>query len=148
SGPIPKVVNAVIRAILRCTRVKLSLQTLAQISHDDLHAALDIVHQNGRFERADKDRLHDLFDLEELEVSDVMRHRTAMRAVNADDTPEAVVRTILECYYTRIPQWRNSAENIIGIIHAKDLLRALAEPNADASTIDIVKIDQKPLFVP
>src|SRR3546814_3655846 len=83
-----------------------------------------------------------------LEVSDVMRHRTAMRAVNADDAPEAVVRAILESPYTRMPLWRNSAENIVGIVHAKDLLRALAEPEAAPDTIDIVKLAQKPWFVP
>src|SRR3546814_14848344 len=74
-----------------------------------------------------------------LEVSDVMMHRTAMRAVNADDAPEAVVRAILESPYTRMPLWRNSAENIVGIVHAKDLLRALAEPEAAADTIDMVQ---------
>jgi Mg2+/Co2+ transporter CorB len=143
-----RAVNAVIRGLLRAFGASLSEQTLALSSHDDLHAALDLVHREGNFDKQDRDRLSGLFELEELEVSDVMRHRTVMRAVNADDPPEVAVRTVLESPYTRMPLWRNSTENIIGIVHAKDLLRALAEPNVEPENLDIVKIAQKPWFVP
>ena len=143
-----RAVNAVIRGLLRAFGASLSEQTLALSSHDDLHAALDLVHREGNFDKQDRDRLSGLFELEELEVSDVMRHRTVMRAVNADDPPEVAVRTVLESPYTRMPLWRNSTENIIGVVHAKDLLRALAEPNVEPENLDIVKIAQKPWFVP
>ena len=143
-----RAVNAVIRGLLRAFGASLSEQTLALSSHDDLHAALDLVHREGNFDKQDRDRLSGLFELEELEVSDVMRHRTVMRAVNADDPPEVAVRTVLESPYTRMPLWRNSTENIIGVVHAKDLLRALAEPNVELENLDIVKIAQKPWFVP
>jgi Mg2+/Co2+ transporter CorB len=68
-----------------------------------------------------------VLDLGELEVSDVMIHRTSMRMLNADETPEANVRAVLESPYTRMPIWRGSTDNIIGIVHAKDVLRALAD---------------------
>lgn len=71
-----------------------------------------------------------------------------MRAINADDPPETCVREILESPFTRLPLWRGSADNIIGVVHSKDLLRALAEPNVEPETLDIVKIAQKPWFVP
>jgi Mg2+/Co2+ transporter CorB len=148
AGLLSRAVNAVIRGLLRAFGVSLSEQTLALSSHDDLHAALDLVHRDGNFDKQDRDRLSGLFELEELEVSDVMKHRTVMRAVNADDPPEVAVRTVLESPYTRMPLWRNSTENIIGVVHAKDLLRALAEPNVEPENLDIVKIAQKPWFVP
>jgi len=71
-----------------------------------------------------------------------------MRTINGDDPPEVVVRNILESPHTRMPIWRDSMENIIGVVHAKDLLRALAEPDITPATIDIIKIAQKPWFVP
>ncbi|EUB97548.1 putative signal transduction protein with CBS domain containing protein [Rhizobium sp. CF080] len=148
AGLLSRAVNAVIRGLLRLCGVSLSEQTLALSSHDDLHAALDLVHRDGNFDKQDRDRLNGLFELEELEVSDVMKHRTVMRAVNADDPPEVAVRTVLESPYTRMPLWRHSTENIIGVVHAKDLLRALAEPNVEPENLDIVKIAQKPWFVP
>jgi Mg2+/Co2+ transporter CorB len=93
-------------------------------------------------------RLGTLADLQELEVSDVMVHRTNMRSVNADNTPEAVVREILQSPHTRMPLWKGSTENIVGVLHAKDLLRALNEVGNDFSRIDVMKIATKPWFVP
>ncbi len=93
-------------------------------------------------------RLGTLADLQELEVSDVMVHRTNMRSVNADNRPEAVVREILQSPHTRMPLWKGSTENIVGVLHAKDLLRALNEVGNDFSRIDVMKIATKPWFVP
>ena len=66
-----------------------------------------------------------LLDLRDLVVSDVMIHRTEMITVCADDPPEEVVKSILAEPVTRIPLWSGKPENIVGILHAKDLLRAL-----------------------
>ncbi|OJX77823.1 MAG: hypothetical protein BGO93_06505, partial [Mesorhizobium sp. 65-26] len=95
-----------------------------------------------------RDRVGGLFDLEELEVSDVMVHRTNMRSVNADDPPEAVVREILQSPHTRMPLWKGSLDNIVGVLHAKDLLRALNDVGNDFAQIDVMKIASKPWFVP
>jgi Mg2+/Co2+ transporter CorB len=94
------------------------------------------------------DRLGALFDLHELEVSDVMVHRLHMRSVNADDPPETVVCEILQSPHTRMPLWRGSLDNIVGVLHAKDLLRALNDVGNDFSQIDVMKIAAKPWFVP
>ena len=147
-GLVSRAANALVRGIVRWTGAKLSARTLALSPQEELYAALDLLHQSGSLDKSDRDRLSGLFELEELEVSDVMRHRTAMRAVNADDPAEVAVRTVLESPFTRMPVWRNSTENIIGIVHAKDLLRALAEPDVEPGTLDIVRIAQKPWFVP
>jgi Mg2+/Co2+ transporter CorB len=94
------------------------------------------------------DALFRLTELNELEVSDVMVHRTAMRSVNADDPPEVVAREILQSPHTRMPLWRGSLDNIVGVIHAKDLLRALNEVGSDFSRLDLMKVAARPWFVP
>lgn len=95
-----------------------------------------------------RSRLDGLFDLDELEVSDIMVHRTNVRSVNADNPPEAVVREILQSPHTRMPLWKGSLDNIVGVLHAKDLLRALNEVENDFSRIDVMKVASKPWFVP
>ena len=87
-------------------------------------------------------------DLDALEVSDIMVHRTAMRALNAGDPPEEIVKAVLESPYTRMPLWAGSVDNIVGVVHAKDLLRALAEPGVEPRNLDITRVAQKPWFVP
>nr|WP_132307807.1 HlyC/CorC family transporter [Martelella mediterranea] len=147
-GPLSSLVNMIVRFILGRFGVTLSKSGSMLSARDELRGTVDLLHKEGSVVKADRDRLGGVLDLGELEVSDVMIHRTAMRAVNADDTPEAAVKTVLESPYTRLPIWRGSIDNIIGMIHSKDLSRALAEPHASPSTIDIVKVAQKPWFVP
>nr|WP_246660047.1 transporter associated domain-containing protein [Rhizobium sp. FKL33] len=98
--------------------------------------------QNGR------DKPQGWAELDEREIADILIHRTRMKALNADDPPEINIRAILDSPFTRMPVWRGSIDNIIGVLHSKDLLRALAEPGATAETLDIVKISDKPWFVP
>src|SRR5262249_53740068 len=62
-----------------------------------------------------------LADLEDLEVSDVMVHRTHMRSINADEPPEAIMRAVIQSPHTRMPLWRGSLDNIVGVLHAKDV---------------------------
>lgn len=148
TGLLSRIVNAVIRGLLRFSGVRLSQVTLGLSGYDDLEQALQLVHRDTHLDKADRDRLGGVLDLGELEVSDIMIHRTAMRAVNADEPPEVAVRAVLESPYTRMPLWRGSTDNIIGVVHAKDLLRALAEPDVQPGNLDLVKIAQKPWFVP
>ena len=89
-----------------------------------------------------------LLDLRELQVSDVMVHRTEMVMINADLPPEELVREVLATEYTRIPLWREKPENIIGVLHAKDLLRAIRASDGDTSSIDVSTIALPPWFVP
>ncbi|TPK77361.1 HlyC/CorC family transporter [Mesorhizobium sp. B2-4-15] len=117
-------------------------------SEAELRGAVDDFRRDGQVVREDRDRVGGLFDLAELEVSDIMVHRTNMRSVNADNAPEAVVREILQSPHTRMPLWKGSLDNIVGVLHAKDLLRALNEVGNDFSQIDVMKIASKPWFVP
>src|SRR5258708_7427008 len=86
--------------------------------------------------------------LRELQVSDVMVHRTEMVMINADLPPEDLVREVLSTEYTRIPLWREKPENIIGVLHAKDLLRAIRAADGDTANIDVSTIALPPWFVP
>ena len=117
-------------------------------NHDESRGAVDDFRRDGQVVREDRARIGRLSDLDELEVSDVMVHRTNMRSVNADNPPEAVVREILQSPHTRMPLWKGSLDNIVGVLHAKDLLRALNDVGNDFSKIDVMKIASKPWFVP
>ena len=151
---------AILLAALVCLPVLFARQVLAafgyeltrvapQLSaHDELRGAVDELHREGGVVKQDRDRVGALLDLHELEVSDVMVHRTNMRSVNADNPPEAVVREILQSPHTRMPLWRGSLDNIVGVLHAKDLLRALNDVGNDFTRIDVMKIASKPWFVP
>ena len=117
-------------------------------AHDELRGTVAELHREGQVVKQDRDQVGGLLDLQELEVSDVMVHRTNMRLFNADIAPEELVREMLQSPYTRMPLWRGTLDNIVGVIHAKDLLRALNEVEGDYSRVDVLKVASKPWFVP
>ncbi|MEX3011595.1 HlyC/CorC family transporter [Hoeflea sp. TYP-13] len=147
-GPVSTAVNAIVRRLLSLLGITLSTESSMLSAHEELRGAVALLHREGSVIKADRDRLGGVLDLGELEVSDIMVHRTSMRMINADEDPEVAVRQILESPYTRMPVWRDETENIIGVIHAKDVLRALIGSGGDRKTVDIVKTAQKPWFVP
>lgn len=147
-GPASVLVNWIVRQILAAVGIRFSTDTSMLSGHEELRGAVALLHREGSVIKADRDRLGGVLDLGELEVSDVMVHRTSMRMVNADEDPDVAVRQILESPFTRMPVWRGETDNIIGVVHAKDVLRALAGNGADSKPINVVKIAQKPWFVP
>jgi Mg2+/Co2+ transporter CorB len=111
-------------------------------------SAVELLHREGGVARDERDMFGGLIELSELEVSDVMIHRTNMRAIDADLPPMELVREVLASPYTRMPLWRGDPDNIIGVLHAKDLLRALAAAGGDASKLKIDDIALEAWFVP
>ena len=116
--------------------------------HEELRGTVDLLHHEGSFEKRDRDMLGGLLDLRDLTVDDVMIHRTEMITFNVDDPAAQIVDTILNGPVTRVPLWRGSPENIIGIVHARDILRAMNLAGGDASKIDLAAIAMPPWFVP
>ncbi|RFC62918.1 HlyC/CorC family transporter [Fulvimarina endophytica] len=147
-GPLTRIVNWIVRQLLKLLGAGRDSSASLLTAHEELRGAVEVLHREGSLVNADRNRLGGLLDLHELEVSDVMVHRTGMRQVNAEDPPADIVKQILESPYTRLPVWRGHYDNIVGIVHAKDLLRALNEVGNDPSKIDILKVCSNPWFVP
>ena len=147
-GPVSSMANLVVRGILQLFGINLGRDAPMVSAHEELRGTVEVLHREGAFVKQDRDRVGGLLDLAELEVSDIMIHRTAMRMVNADSPADVVVRDILQSPYTRMPLYKGETDNIVGVVHAKDLLRALHEIGNDPTRIDIMEVARKPWFVP
>ena len=147
-GPLLTVVEVVVRVLMRALGVKVGANQPILSPIERLRGAVDLLHSEGKVEKTDRDMFGGLLDLRELQVSDVMVHRTEMVTINADLPAEELVSEVLATEYTRIPLWRDKPENIIGVLHAKDLLRAIRASEGDTSRIDVSTIALPPWFVP
>jgi len=147
-GPVLVAIEALVRWILRVTGWAVDEDRPVLSAHEELRGAVDLLHKEGSVEKLDRDMFGGLLDLRDLTVSDVMIHRTEMITVNADDPPEEVVKAVLDAPVTRVPLWRETAENIIGILHAKDLLRAIQAADGDLAKVEIAALARPPWFVP
>jgi Mg2+/Co2+ transporter CorB len=147
-GPLLTVVEAIVRMLMRLFGINTGHNQQILSPFERLRGAVDLLHHEGKVEKQDRDMLGGLLDLRELQVSDVMVHRTEMVMINVDLPPEELVREVLATEFTRIPLWRDKPENIIGVLHAKDLLRAIRAADGDTSKIDVTTIMLPPWFVP
>ena len=145
--PLAFAVEWTVKQILRLFRITLGSGAGLSASQE-IRGQVDLLHKEGSVGKGERDMLGGLLDLEELEVSDVMVHRTKMRAIQADLPPGEIVREVLASPYTRMPLWRGEPDNIVGVLHAKDLLRALDAAGGDASKLDIEDLALEPWFVP
>jgi Mg2+/Co2+ transporter CorB len=132
--------------VLRLLRQKNASET--KMTEEEVKTVIAEARTAGVLETEERDMLVGLLDLGALSVEDVMIHRTKMRTISADLGPEGVVAEVLASPYTRIPIWRGTSENIVGVLHAKDLLRALDAAQGDASKLDVEDIAYAPWFVP
>jgi Mg2+/Co2+ transporter CorB len=156
--PIVMAVQFIVRHTLSTIGIRLEkgAHVLSHEAHEEIRGAIDLHHyESGSVEKSDRDRLVGALDLGDREVSEVMMHRRNIMMLNADSPAQDLIEAVLESAYTRIPLWRDEPENIVGVIHAKDLLRAVDKlirrdggGLEGVDNLDILKIAMEPWFVP
>ncbi|MBI3703922.1 MAG: HlyC/CorC family transporter [Rhizobiales bacterium] len=147
-GPVLMAVEALVRWILKHFGMTVGEDQQVLSAREELRGAVDLLHREGDVESHDRDMFGGVLDLRELVISDVMIHRTNMLTLNADDPPATVVNSVIASPVTRLPLWRGNPENIVGILHVKDLLRALHAVDGDAAKVDIAALTAPAWFVP
>jgi Mg2+/Co2+ transporter CorB len=145
--PVVAAIESFVRTLLWLCGMRASERHPVASGHEELRGAVDLLHREGGVARSERDMFGGLLELGEIEVSEVMIHRTNMRAINADLPSRELVREVLASPYTRLPLWRGAPDNIIGVLHTKDLFRAVAAAG-DASRIKIEDIALEAWFVP
>ena len=114
---------------------------------EEIRDRLETLAREGEVVKTERDMLGGLLDLGELTVEEVMVHRTSMRMLDAELPLDALVREVLASPHTRFPVWRERPDNILGLLHAKDLFRAIAGEGRRAR-FDIERVLTPPWFVP
>jgi Mg2+/Co2+ transporter CorB len=147
-GPVLMTIEALVRWLLKLVGMTVGEDQQVLSAREELRGAVDLLHREGDVETVDRDMFGGVLDLRELAVSDVMIHRTNMITLNADDSSQDVVNAVIASPVTRLPLWRGNPENIVGILHVKDLLRALHAVDGNASKVDIAALMTPPWFVP
>lgn len=143
--PLNWLLNNASRAILRAFGV----QEVSQ--HDILTGAeieglVEVSAEHGALKADMRDRLRGAFDLSELEVADVMIHRKAIKSLDIDLPPREIIAQAISSPHTRLPLYKDEPDNIVGILHARDLLRAISEHGRDG--FDVNEIKRPPWFTP
>jgi len=153
-APVVSAVRLLVRVALALFGVKTDPDAHVMAPVEVIKGTIALHAQEGGVDKAERDRLLAALDLKEREVAEVMRHRRDIASISADAPAEEIIEFCLSSPHTRIPIWRGEPENIVGVLHAKDLLRAQQRHGREAGNggkpgaLDIMAVAMKPWFVP
>jgi Mg2+/Co2+ transporter CorB len=133
---------------LRVFGINIDMTVDVLAAHEEIRGAVEYHHSEGLVEERDRRMLGGVLDLSDMDVSEIMVHRKNIAMLDMDLSPRELVAEALKAANTRLPVYRNDPENIVGVLHAKDLLRALAAAEGKVDTIDIAAIIREPWFIP
>ncbi len=120
----------------------------AEAAAEELRGAIDLHHIQGAVQTSDRNMLGGILDLKDLQVADVMIHRKSMTMLDGDLPAEEVLDRVLGQPHTRLPVYKGDPDNIVGVLHAKDLLRAMSRSQGNVKAMNVMSIVAKPWFIP
>jgi Mg2+/Co2+ transporter CorB len=147
-SPFLRVVEWLVKHMLRGLGMPVGQIHSILSPDEELRGAVDLMHSAGVVEKLDRDMMGGLLDLREMTLSDVMIHRTKMVMLDADEPPGELIDAVLAAGVTRIPVWRDTPDNVIGVLNAKEVWRALHAAGGDATKLDLTTLARPPWFVP
>ena len=149
-SPIVATVGLLVAVMLRTIGVRSQglVEDREEAAHEELRGAINLHHKEGAVQTNDRNMLGGILDLKELQVSDVMIHRKNITMIDADLPPEEIIERVLTQPHTRLPVYKGDNDNIIGMLHAKDLLRALSRAQGNIKSMNIPSLIAKPWFIP
>ncbi|PHS23872.1 MAG: hypothetical protein COA84_10340 [Robiginitomaculum sp.] len=145
-APVVLGVEAIIKGLFLLFGIRTKGSILSP--HEEIRGAVDLLSKEGGVEKLDRDMIGGILNLQEMNVEDIMIHRKNMHVIDISQDPEAIITEALQSAYTRLPLWENDPENIVGVLHAKDLLRAIHSGGGDFNAVDIRATMRQPVFTP
>ena len=154
-SPVVSAVRVFVRMVLSLFGVKIDPDSHILAVREEIAGALYLGHSEGVVEKEDRDRILGALDLGDRAVEEIMLHRSGIEMIDAELEPQAILDQCLKSSHTRLPVYRDDPDNIIGVVHAKDLLRAMYKLVSEGGLSDevlknfsIADVAMKPYFVP
>lgn len=147
-APFTNAIQFVVRLLLKLTPNKEDDAANILAAHEEIRGTIELKTMGGAVAKGDAAMLGGVLDLRDLQVLDIMVHRTKMQTINIDDPVAKVIDEVIRSPFTRVPLWKDEPENIVGVLHTKDLLKELAREGWDPAKLDISSVVATAWFVP
>lgn len=145
-GPVVLVVQVIVNGVLRVFGIDTNAS--AWTAADEIKGAVDLHLQEGGVAKRARDQIYGVLEIGELSIEEVMTHRRNIAMIDADAPPEQIIKEAIASGHSRIPVYREDTDNVIGVLHMKDLLKAVTKTNGSIEALDIKKVARDPWFVP
>ena len=147
-GPVTSTIQTVVRVTLRLFGIRFDPTLSSGQTEEELRGAIDLHADGGEEVRHEREMLRSILDLADVEVEEIMTHRKNVAAIDGNQSPAKIIEAVLDSPYTRLPLWRDDPDNIVGVLHAKALLRAVRAMSGGLDELDVVDVANPPWFIP
>lgn len=147
-APIVTGIEQLVQFVLKLFGIDLTRRDALLSASQELRGTLQLHAREGSMIKQERDMLGSILDLQQVQISDIMIHRQNMETLDASLPPAEILKEVLASTHTRLPVWKDEPDNIIGILHTRDLLRAVSKMNGEFSKLELEKILTPPWFVP
>jgi Mg2+/Co2+ transporter CorB len=147
-GPIANGAQWIVRKTLAPFGIRLDAGVDVLAAHEEIRGAVEYHHAEGLVETRDRYMLGGVLDLGEMDVAEVMVHRRSLTMLDGALPPRRLLAEALESGHTRLPVYRDEPENVVGVLHLRDLLGAIAEADGRIEAVDVEALLREPWFVP
>ena len=147
-GPVIRAVQWAIWKLLNLVGIQVLPETTAAVAQEEIRGAVEYHHSEGLVESRDRRMLGGILDLADMDVTEIMVHRKNIVMLDADLSARELVAEALASANTRLPLYRDDPENIIGVLHARDLARAMAAVDGNMDRLDVISVASEPWFIP
>ena len=146
-APLTAAIEWIVRRVLRIFGIR-TQQSMMATTEEELRGVISM-HQGPDPEiEAERRMLSSILDLGDVAVGEVMTHRSATAMIDAAKSPPVILRQVMASPYSRLPVYRGNPDNIIGVLHAKDLLRAMSRGKGAAAQLDVAKLASPAWYIP
>ncbi len=146
--PLTVAINFIARVTLKLFRFNVRITSTSHATVEELRGVIDLHHGPGQDVAHERAMLKSILDLGSVQVGEIMVHRKNVTMVDAEDPPAAIVEQVLACPFTRVPLFKGDPDNVIGVINAKALLRAVQAQGGQVDKLDVTAIAGSAWFVP
>jgi putative hemolysin len=119
----------------------------ANVTEEEIRLMVDVGKEKGVIDQIEKEMINNIFEFDNKLVSEIMTHRTDITGIPLSSALNVVLKLINSEQYTRFPVFEDDLDNIVGVLHIKDLIRFLGS-NGQRDHFSLKNIMRHPYFVP
>ncbi len=147
-SPVSRAIQQVVRLILRLFRTEITGRTSEAAREEELRGAIALLSDTDADARREREMLRSILDLADVDVDEIMVHRKSVDMIDAELPPAQILERVVGSPYTRLPLYRDEPDNIIGVLHAKAVLRAMQTHGGNVDAVDVESLAAVPWFIP
>ena len=147
-SPVTRAIQWIVRGTLKLFGIAYDTSLSPELREEELRGAIDLHAEGGEEERHERAMLRSILDLADIEVEEIMTHRSNVVTIDASLPAAQIVEEVLASPYTRMPLWKDTPDNIVGVLHAKALLREFQAHHGKVEELDPVAVAVDPWFIP